>query len=378
MRMKGTSGVTRDVSCRVAPGLERGSEPWAWMALLARPGWGGQAARRDVLTVGDAVEAWARWASEHPSAAVGVETRADQQVKALRALGGWVVLWTDPAYPSLLREIHDPPPVLYGLGRLPGHQAWARGLSVVGTRACGPRGVGWASEVAEDWQEAGGTVVSGLARGIDAAAHRAALDGTVAVLPCGLDAIHPAIHAPLARDIVARGGLLLTEQPPGASVERWMFAARNRIVTGLTPATLVVQSPARGGSLISAQCALDQNREVYVLWDPAMGTAWSGNRFLVWSGAAQGVRNPTHLYHVMSGSQHAWRDIPTRDLPDRGFAETPWLKDVWCTLDAHKGTHPHHLVRHCGLDEGLVGQTLFTLESRGLARRTWGGKWLRC
>ncbi|MDA0729656.1 MAG: DNA-processing protein DprA [Bacteroidetes bacterium] len=362
-----------DISCEVEQDMGRGSEPWAWMALLARPGSGVQAARRDVVMGGNAVNAWNRWESGNRVAAVDVGSRVDHQVEALQILGAWVVLWTDATYPWLLREIHDPPPVLFGLGRLAENRAWARGLSVVGTRACQPRGVDWASEVARDWQEAGGTVVSGLARGIDAAAHRAALDDTVAVLPCGLDAIHPAIHAPLAAEIVARGGLLLTEQPPGASVERWMFAARNRLVTGLTPATLVVQSPARGGSLISAQCALDQNREVYAMWDPAMGTSWSGNRFLVWSGAAQGVRNPTHLYHVMSGSQPAWQETPLR-----GVTEAPWLKDVWCALDGRKGMHPNRLAQQCGLDEGMLGQALFSLESRGLARRTWGGKWLRC
>ena len=162
-----------------------------------------------------------------------------------------------------------------------------------------------AHEVAGDWSFAGGTVVSGLARGIDGQAHRGVLEGPrrhaqVAVMPCALDQVFPRIHEPLARRIEEAGGLLVSEQPPGRQVERWMFAARNRMVTGLSAATVVVQSPARGGSLISAKCAHDQDRELYTFHQPQWGVRWAGNRALVVDDMAMPVPDVDALWQAMA------------------------------------------------------------------------------
>ena len=182
------------------------------------------------------------------------------------------------------------------------------------------------------------------------------------MLPCGLDAIHPRIHAELASAIVAGGGLLVTEQPSGAQVERWIFAARNRVVTGLCPATVVVQSPVRGGSLISAQCALDQDREVDTFSPVGVDASWSGNRSLATSGSAMCVHNPMHLWEVMAGLS------PPTEL------EHSVELDVWNALDART---PHDLQEQLTCSQRDLEGHLLTLERQGLARRTWGSRWLR-
>ena len=216
-----------------------------------------------------------------------------------------MVTFHDPRYPALLAHIPDAPPVLYARGTWPKPEDWGRALAVVGTRGCSPQGAAWALQAGREWTEAGGRLVSGLARGIDGRAHQGALNGArsgaqAAVLPCALDAIHPRMHQELAEAIVARGGLLLTEQPPGVQVERWMFASRNRILTGLAPTTVVIQSPARGGSLISARCAFDQDREVFALWQRGMGASWSGNRALVADELAVPVADVNALWRAIA------------------------------------------------------------------------------
>ena len=340
-------------------------DAFAWMALAARPRVGPTAVRRLVRKAGSAWMAWEAWARQDPLAASDVEATARDRLAQLEGLHAYAVTLDDPRYPALLRHIHDAPPVLYVRGALPEACAWRRALAVVGTRSCTPQGAAWAREVGRDWVAAGGRVVSGLARGVDAAAHRGGLGATVAVLPCGLDAIHPRMHADLAEAIVAGGGLLVTEQPPGAQVERWMFAARNRIVTGLCPATVVVQSPSRGGSLISAQCALDQDREVYTFSPVGVDASWSGNRSLATSGSAVCVHDPAHLWEVMAGLS------PPAEL------EHSVELDVWNALDARTARTPHDLQERLAFSQRDLEGLLLTLERQGLARRTWGARWLR-
>jgi DNA processing protein len=187
------------------------------------------------------------------------------------------------------------------------------------------------------------------------------------VLPCGLDAIHPRIHEAEAARMVSSGGLLLTERPPQTSVERWMFAARNRIITGLAPATVVVQSPARGGSLISAQCALDQNRELYVFHPPSGSPRWSGNRGMVEDGWGEPARDPMHLWNVMAGlpsAQPAWQ----RSVP-------PSCRPVWNCLSAKRAIRLDELAVE--LDEAQVRRHVAVLVSLGLVARLPGRRYVR-
>jgi DNA processing protein len=170
---------------------------------------------------------------------------------------------SDPAFPARLRSIHDPPPGLFIRGSAPIALLDRVSVAVVGARACSHYGSSVATSLARDLAEAGVLVVSGLARGIDGAAHRGALQAgtTVAVLGCGIDRDYPRTHASLAAEI-AREGLIVSEYAPGVEPAPWRFPARNRIVAGLTLATVVVEARERSGALITADLALDEGREV--------------------------------------------------------------------------------------------------------------------
>jgi DNA processing protein len=184
----------------------------------------------------------------------------------LRTLGEHGYRWlarSDPAFPARLRSIHDPPPGLFIRGAAPVALLDRASVAVVGARACSHYGTSVATSLARELAEAGVVVVSGLARGVDGAAHRGALQAgaTVAVLGCGVDRDYPRTHASMAAEI-AREGLIVSEYAPGVEPAPWRFPARNRIVAGLTLATVVVEARERSGALITADLALDEGREV--------------------------------------------------------------------------------------------------------------------
>jgi DNA processing protein len=166
-------------------------------------------------------------------------------------------------FPRRLAAIHDPPPGLFVRGDAPLELLDRPTVAVVGARACSPYGTAVALALARELAAAGVVVVSGLARGVDAAAHRGALDAgeTIAVLGCGVDRDYPRAHASLAAAIAQRG-LILSEYAPGVEPAPWRFPARNRIVAGLADATVVVEARERSGALITADLALDEGRQV--------------------------------------------------------------------------------------------------------------------
>ena len=169
--------------------------------------------------------------------------------------------------PPLLRAIHDPPPGLFVRGVVELDLLERAAVAIVGARACSGYGASVGRSVARELSAAGLIVVSGLARGIDAEAHRGALDAkaaTVAVLGCGIDRDYPAAHAELARRI-AENGLIVSEYAPGVEPAPWRFPARNRIVAGLCAATIVVEARERSGALITADFALEEGREVFTV-----------------------------------------------------------------------------------------------------------------
>jgi DNA processing protein len=188
------------------------------------------------------------------------------EARFLRQLAECGYRWlarSDPAFPARLRSIHDPPPGLFIRGSAPIAVLDRVSVAVVGARACSHYGSSVAAALARELAEAGVLVVSGLARGVDGAAHRGALQAgaTVAVLGCGVDRDYPRTHASMAAEI-AREGLIVSEYAPGVEPAPWRFPARNRIVAGLTLATVVVEARERSGALITADLALDEGREV--------------------------------------------------------------------------------------------------------------------
>ena len=192
----------------------------------------------------------------------------------------------DAGYPNRLRNIYDPPCLLYVRGRLPAFDDEAS-IAVVGTRDCTPYGISSAEKLGYGLAAGGAVVVSGLARGVDSAALRGALraGGTVtAVLGNGLDVVYPPENRYLYEDVAAAGALV-SEYPPGTSPEARHFPVRNRIMSGLCVATLVVEAPARSGALITAGTALEQGRDVFAVPGPIDAPASVGCNRLIRDGA---------------------------------------------------------------------------------------------
>ena len=177
-----------------------------------------------------------------------------------------VLCLDDPDYPLMLKHIHRPPPILYVRGEL--SQLHRPQLAIVGSRKPSAGGLESAFAFAQFLAESGFTVTSGLALGIDGAAHRGALranGNTVAVLGCGIDQIYPARHKRLAQELVEAGGAIVSEFPLGQPPEAYLFPRRNRIISGLSLGVLVVEAALRSGSLISAREANSQGREVFAM-----------------------------------------------------------------------------------------------------------------
>jgi DNA processing protein len=171
----------------------------------------------------------------------------------------------EKAYPPLLREIFDPPALLFYRGELPDPEKPL--VAVVGTRKPSSRGSAAAFALGRDLGRAGISVVSGLALGIDTMAHRGNIEGnapTVAVLGSSTDNVYPSSNRDLARRILENGGLILSEYPPGTRPSKWTFPARNRIISGIARGTVIVEAPEKSGALITAQFAADQYRDLWV------------------------------------------------------------------------------------------------------------------
>jgi DNA processing protein len=192
------------------------------------------------------------------------EDAVAQREKLLQA-GAELVPITDPRYPSRLKEIFDPPPLLYAKGRV--ELLGSLMLAIVGTRRPTAYGTAAATRLSQDLATAGLTIVSGMARGIDTAAHRAALDtqgDTIAVFGCGVDELYPVENRKLAKEIAGKG-LILSEFPMGTPPYPQNFPVRNRIVSGLSLGVLVVEGGEYSGSAITAKLAAEQNREIFAV-----------------------------------------------------------------------------------------------------------------
>lgn len=193
--------------------------------------------------------------------------RAETEIERVRKLGGDILVLDDGVYPALLRETYDPPVVLYVKG------GWEECLecpcvAVVGSRRCSTYGQNAALMMSRELAQRGVTIVSGLARGIDASAHRGAIEAggrTVAVMGTGLDQIYPRDHKKLADEILKRGGALVTQFPLGTPPVSENFPYRNRVISGLSLGVLVVEAAENSGSLITARLAMEQNREVFAV-----------------------------------------------------------------------------------------------------------------
>ena len=193
--------------------------------------------------------------------------RAESEIERVRKLGGEILVLDDGIYPTLLRETYDPPVVLYVKG------AWSACLdqpcvAIIGSRRCSTYGQNAALMLSRELAQRGVTIISGMARGIDAAAHRGALEAggrTVGVMGTGLDQIYPRDHKKLADDILKSNGALVTQFPLGTPPVSENFPYRNRVISGLSLGVVVVEAAENSGSLITARLAMEQNREVFAV-----------------------------------------------------------------------------------------------------------------
>jgi DNA processing protein len=276
----------------------------------------------------------------------------------LRARGFEFVARSSSAFPRLLAAIHDPPPGLFVRGTAEPELLARPAVAVVGARACSGYGAQVSRMLGRELAAAGLVVVSGLARGVDAEAHRGALDAsglTVAVLGCGIDRNYPAAHAELAKRITA-SGLIVSEYAPGVEPAPWRFPARNRIVAGLAAATIVVEARERSGALITADLALEEGREVFAVPGEITSALSRGTNALLRLGAAPLTRVQDVLeslgIDVMPRAASAAPEGPAALVLDR-------LRERPHSVDA--------LVRVTGLGSDAVARSLVELELAGLA-----------
>ncbi len=217
-------------------------------------------------------------------ARIASQAEAEDEIAGLQRYGARIVASCEPDYPALLRFIPASPPILTLAG---GEKLdWQRTVGIVGARNASSAGIKMTRLLASGLSEKGYTIVSGLARGIDTAAHRASLDGgTIAVLAGGFDKIYPDENIPLAHDILDSGGVLLTEMPLGWEPRARDFPRRNRLVSGLSLGIVVVEAAKRSGSLITARLALEQNRDVFAVPGSPLDPRAEGGNLLIQQGA---------------------------------------------------------------------------------------------
>lgn len=213
-------------------------------------------------------------------------TQARRIAEECRQKGIGILTFRDAAFPSRLRNVEDGPVLLYYKGILPDLDAQPV-VALVGTRKATPYGLRIARSLSGQMAACGGLVVSGGAFGVDAAAMEAALDAgfpTVGVLGCGVDVVYPASNRHLFERVTEKG-CLLSEYPPGTKPEHWHFPQRNRIISGISHGVLVVEAPQKSGALITARCALDQGRDVFVVPGNIDSAACEGSNALLMEGA---------------------------------------------------------------------------------------------
>lgn len=304
------------------------------------------------------------------------QASADQLFQRVHNARMRAVHLPSPAYPELLRKIHDPPRVLYYTGDL--NYDGRRAVGVVGTRLPSTYGKRMAQKLAYALGELGITVVSGLARGVDKIAHNAVLDAngkTIGVLGGALDKIYPQDAAPLARRIAQNGGAVISEYPPGTKAQRHHFPLRNRIISGMCAGILVIEGRPTSGALITARSALDQNRDVFALPGEADAVRSSGPNELIQNGAklvmsVDDILDEMNLLKLITDRREAARSAPSRNQGPSA------LKDDLSSLEQRilsaledGDKHIDELVHAVEAEIGDLTADLMKLELRGNVER---------
>jgi DNA processing protein len=352
-----------------------------WLGFHLIPRVGGARVNRLVEHFGSVEAAWE--ASERELRAAGLPADAvasivnerpridiDHELRQLERFGVRPLTLDHDEYPRLLRHIPSPPPVLYVRGTLLPTDELA--IGIVGTRRATAYGIDMAARISADLARSGVTVVSGLALGIDTAAHRAALDAggrTVAVFGCGLDTIYPPRNRTLAERI-AEQGALVSEYPLGTRPDARNFPVRNRIISGMSRGVSVVEAPLRSGALITTMFAGEQGRDVFAVPGSALSSVSAGCHALIRDGATL-VTSADHILEYLDVAA-----VEAHTQTRIAIAET----DAERILMALVGAEPRHideLAHESGLPIHEASGTLLAMELKGLVRGAGAGHYVR-
>lgn len=290
--------------------------------------------------------------------------------KALRPFkrGGVKVLLRDFAqYPSLLKQIPDPPFILYVKGSLKAIKN--KSIAVVGTRSFSNYGKEVTPYLTRKIAHQGFTVVSGLAKGIDTFAHKTCVEEgtpTVAVMATGLEKVYPRSNSKLAKKIIKSGGAIVTENPVGTSIKRYLFPLRNRIISGLSLGTLVVEAAEKSGALITANQALEQNREVFAVPGGIFSTPSKGTNNLIKKGAKP-VTDVGDILEELDLEKYIGEGQEKKIVPADKNQER--------ILEALQqgGLHIDKIIKKTGLDSQVVSSTLTTMAIKDKVKELGGG-----
>ena len=283
------------------------------------------------------------------------------------------IAWNEPAFPAALLTLGDLPPALWYRGRIDALNAPA--VAIVGSRAASPVAIETATRIAIDLASRGVTVVSGLARGVDSAAHRGALQTgrTAAVLGSGFDHMYPAEHEPLAAQIAAEG-VVISEYPPATPPLPLFFPMRNRVISGLSQAVVVIEANEKSGSLITAACALEQGREVMAVPGNVLSGRNRGAHALIRDGAK-----------IVEGADDIVEELWGPAGPDQSRAATVTSGSTAVSTDpivsrmqAGETYDVDGLAALSGLENVRLLTRLIDLELQGRVRRVGGGRFMRC
>ncbi|MCL4459123.1 MAG: DNA-processing protein DprA [Chloroflexi bacterium] len=352
-----------------------------WVGFNLVPGIGPAKLQRLREYFGDLESAWLANASEMERS--GLDARAitsvvskrnegalEKEMEKIEGAGVTVLTWDSPQYPERLRHIYYAPPVLYVKGTIRPEDELS--VAVVGTRKATAYGRQVTEEIVGELARSRVTIVSGLARGIDAFAHRVAIEAggrTLAVLASGVDIIYPSENAKLAQSIVEYGALI-SEYPLGTRPEARNFPVRNRIISGLTLGTLVVEAGQSSGALITAGFALEQDRDVFAVPGGIFWPKSSGTNSLIQQGAKLVTAARDILEELNLGM--AVQQIEMKELLPENEAESALL-----ALLSTQPVHIDELGRNSGLPMPTVSSTLAMMELKGMVRQIGGMHYIR-
>jgi DNA processing protein len=369
-----------------------------WLALALTPGLGANKSRRLVEFFGSIqgvfratlteLEAAGLRAVSAQSLATGQSAElAQEELGRAGTAGAHIVVMDDPAYPSQLKQIYDPPLVLYVRGNVAALSQ--PGIALVGTRHPTPYGSGMAERLACDLAARGLVIFSGLARGVDTAGHRGAISAkgkTVAVLGTGIDVIYPKENSRLVEQIIAMGGAIITEFPVSSFAAPQNFPIRNRIISGISIGVLVVEAAEYSGTRITARCALEQNRDVFAVpGNVTNKNSWGPNTLI-----KQGAK-------LVATWEDVWEELPpdvrAELAPDPGNespgAETaslfeeaelsPHEKKIFALLKADESTHIDEIVERLepAVSSSEIFAALFELELAGKVKQLPGKNFVK-